>query len=184
MDLGITFENTESGVFNEKMRLVFPNGKNFALYDPDDAGTFEYPSVSDYASITTWLVSLFLYGINGDCEKALATCLFGKKYPDRLEYEVPELDQFDSDMESAQIYNLFVADDCYEGKFESTVLNGKEKITKALDFFDLDDDDRDSVESMMDMIDEHLEEGGLACVEANLESACSSAFSQTVDEIE
>ena len=87
-------------------------------------------------------------------------------------------------MESAQIYNLFVADDCYEGKFESTVFNGKEKITKAQDFVDLDDDDRDSVESMMDMIDELLEEGGLACVQENLKIACSSMFSQTVDEIE
>ena len=59
--LGIRFQGTENGTFTHKTRVILPSGQCVSFVSSENPS--DYPYISDYASISAWLVALLLYEV-------------------------------------------------------------------------------------------------------------------------
>ena len=58
--LGIKFENVKDGEFSDRMRIVLPSGESDEI---DGANNWSLPYLSDFSSISAWLVAMILWEV-------------------------------------------------------------------------------------------------------------------------
>lgn len=156
--LGIKIKGTAKGKLSHRMEITLPSG---ASTDIDGFNRWTYPYVGDFCSISAWVVGLLLYEIDyqkeaddysefakeliGILNNANITNLDWKMVEswsrDDLAKQLSKLDEYDAEMESAEIEHAYG----FEGDIgpceKISVTDGK-KTTVKFSYEQGEEDDR------------------------------------------